>query len=35
MNKVEEIKTLTEELLYHCHLYYDIDNPIISDVEYD
>ena len=35
MEKIEQIKTLTEELLHHCHLYYDLDNPEISDVEYD
>ena len=35
MNKIEEIKTLTNELLYHCHLYYDLDSPILSDAEYD
>ena len=35
MNKIEKIKTLTDELLHHCHLYYDIDSPEISDAEYD
>ena len=35
MNKIEEIKELTNELLYHCHLYYDLDNPILSDAEFD
>ena len=35
MSKIEEIKTLTNELLYHCHLYYDLDAPILSDAEYD
>lgn len=35
MEIVEKIKELTEELLYHCHLYYDLDSPIISDYEYD
>ena len=35
MNKIEQIKELTAELLYHCHLYYDLDSPKISDVEYD
>ena len=35
MNKIEEIKTLTDELLYHCHLYHDLDSPIINDYEYD
>ena len=35
MNKIEEIKTLTNELLYHCHLYYDLDSPVLSDAEYD
>lgn len=35
MISVEKIKKLTEELLYHCHLYYDLDSPILSDSEYD
>lgn len=35
MNKIDRIKELTAELLYHCHLYYDLDNPILSDAEYD
>jgi DNA ligase (NAD+) len=35
MNKVDRIKSLTEELLHHCHLYYDLDSPILSDSEYD
>ena len=35
MEKIEQIKKLTEELLYHCHLYYDLDSPILSDAEYD
>ena len=35
MTSVEKIKKLTEELLYHCHLYYDLDAPVISDAEYD
>lgn len=35
MTSIEKIKKLTEELLYHCHLYYDLDSPILSDAEYD
>jgi DNA ligase (NAD+) len=35
MDKITQIKELTEELLYHCHLYYDLDAPKISDDEYD
>lgn len=35
MNKIEQIKELTTELLHHCHLYYDMDAPEISDAEYD
>ena len=35
MEKVERIKTLTKELLEHCYNYYVLDNPIISDAEYD
>lgn len=32
---IARIKELTEELLYHCHLYYDLDAPVLSDTEYD
>lgn len=35
MNQIERIKELTEELLYHCYLYYDLDAPVLSDAEYD
>ena len=35
MEQIALIKELTEELLYHCHLYYDLDSPILSDTEYD
>jgi DNA ligase (NAD+) len=35
MEKIEQIKTLTAELLHHCHLYYDLDAPELSDSEYD
>ena len=35
MDKIERIKELTKELLHHCHLYYDLDSPTISDAEYD
>ena len=35
MNKIEEIKSLTTELLKYCHEYYDLDAPTISDAEYD
>ena len=35
MDKINRIKELTAELLYHCHLYYDLDSPEISDAEYD
>lgn len=35
MDKIEHIKELTAELLYHCRLYYDLDSPEISDAEYD
>lgn len=35
MDKIEQIKELTAELLNHCHLYYDLDDPAISDAEYD
>lgn len=32
---INKIKELTQELLHHCHLYYDLDCPEISDTEYD
>lgn len=35
MEQIKRIKELTEELLLHCHLYYDLDAPILSDAEYD
>ena len=35
MNKINKIKELTAELLVHCHNYYVLDNPTISDTEYD
>lgn len=35
MDKISQIKELTTELLHHCHLYYDLDAPEISDAEYD
>lgn len=35
MKIIEKIKKLTEELLEHCHSYYVLDNPTISDAEYD
>ena len=35
MNKIERIKELTAELLEHCHNYYGLDAPTISDAEYD
>ena len=35
MERINRIKELTEELLYHCHLYYDLDSPVLSDAEYD
>ena len=35
MEQIARIKELTEELLYHCHLYYDLDAPVLSDAEYD
>ena len=35
MSKIDQIKELTAELLHHCHLYYDLDAPKISDAEYD
>ncbi len=35
MDKISEIKELTKELLQYCHEYYVLDNPSISDAEYD
>ena len=35
MDKVRYIKNLTNELLQHCYNYYVLDNPTISDAEYD
>lgn len=35
MNKIKRIKELTAELLEHCHNYYGLDAPTISDAEYD
>lgn len=35
MDKISKIKELTAELLHHCHLYYDLDSPILSDAAYD
>ena len=35
MEQIKHIKELTEDLLYHCHLYYDLDAPVLSDAEYD
>ena len=32
---INKIKELTNELLRYCHEYYDLDNPSISDAEYD
>ena len=35
MEKIQRIKELTEKLLQHCRNYYVLDNPTISDAEYD
>lgn len=35
MDKIKQIKELTAELLEHCHNYYGLDAPTISDAEYD
>jgi len=32
---IKRIKELTSELLEHCHSYYVLDEPTISDIEYD
>lgn len=31
----EQIEALTQQLNYHCHQYYVLDNPVIPDAEYD
>lgn len=35
MEKIKRIKELTEELWKYCHAYYVLDNPTITDKEYD
>jgi DNA ligase (NAD+) len=35
VEQIKRIRKLTEELLLHCHNYYVLDNPTISDTEYD
>lgn len=35
MDKIEQIKKLTAELLQYCHEYYDLDSPTVSDATYD
>lgn len=35
MSQIEKIKELTADLLYHSHLYYDLDSPVLSDAEFD
>lgn len=35
MNKIQEIKALTSELLSYCHAYYVLDAPLVTDKEYD
>ena len=35
MERIEQIKQLTAELLQYCHEYYVLDNPSISDKEFD
>ncbi len=35
MDKVSEIEKLREEIRYHNHRYYSLDDPEISDAEYD
>ena len=35
MDKITQIQELTKELLQHCHNYYGLDAPTISDAEYD
>lgn len=35
MTNINKIKQLTQELIQHCHNYYDLNAPTISDYEYD
>lgn len=35
VNPAEEIANLRKEIEYHNHLYYDLDNPVLSDTQYD
>ena len=35
MDIINRMKSLSEELLEHNYLYYVLDAPVISDVEYD
>ena len=35
MERIKQIKELTEELWKYCHAYYVLDNPLISDKKYD
>ena len=34
-NKIEKMKQLIEEINYHNYNYYSLDNPTISDAEWD
>ena len=34
-NPAEEIAKLRKEIEYHNHLYYDLDDPVLSDTQYD
>lgn len=35
MDKIEQMKALVEQINYHNYNYYSLDNPIISDAEWD
>jgi DNA ligase (NAD+) len=35
MNKIEEIKVITQELQKYCEAYYKYDKPLVSDKSYD
>jgi len=35
MNPKEAIEKLKEQIRFHNHLYYDLDNPVLSDTQYD
>ncbi|MBO7238350.1 MAG: hypothetical protein J6U96_03575, partial [Elusimicrobiaceae bacterium] len=35
INPAEEIARLRKEIEFHNHRYYDLDDPVLSDTQYD